>query len=59
MELNKAKIAIIGLVVLGVAWQYFGSLPTEVLMAIIVAVSGLGGYELRGRVEEARERSPD
>jgi len=51
VELNKAKFSIIGLVILGVAWQYLGSPPTEIMTLIVVAVSGLGGYELRGQVE--------
>ena len=54
MELNKAKTAIITLGVLGVVWQFLGSPPTEVLTSIVVAVSGLGGFELRGQVEEMR-----
>jgi len=51
VELNKAKFSIIGLVILGVVWQYLGSPPTEIMTLIVVAVSGLGGYELRGQVE--------
>jgi len=58
VEWNKAKVAIIGLVILGVAWQYLGSPPSKIMTLIVVAISGLGGFELRGQVEEMRERTP-
>jgi len=54
VEPNKAKVAIIGLVVLGIAWQYFSSPPSEIMTLIIVAVSGLGGFELRGQVRKMK-----
>jgi len=54
VEPNKAKFSIIGLVILGVAWQYLGSPPTEIMTLLVVAISGLGGYELRGQVERMR-----
>jgi len=54
MEWNKAKFSIIGLVILGVAWQYLSNPPTEVMTLIVVGVAGLGGYELRGQVERMR-----
>ena len=54
MELSKAKVAIIGLVVLGVAWQYLGSPPSEIMTLLVVAISGLGGFELRGQVRNMK-----
>jgi len=54
VEWNEAKFSIIGLVILGVVWQYLGSPPTEILTLIVVGIAGLGGYELRGRVERLR-----
>jgi len=54
MEWNKAKFSIIGLVILGVAWQYLGNPPSKIMTLIIIAVSGLGGYELRGQVRNMK-----
>jgi len=54
MEWNKAKFAIIGLVILGVTWQYLGSPSSEVMTLIVIAVAGLGGFEMRGKVEEMK-----
>jgi len=54
LEWNKAKFAIIGLVILGVAWQYLGSPPSEIMTLIVIAVAGLGGFEMRGKVEEMK-----
>jgi len=57
VEWNKAKFSIIGLVILGVAWQYLGSPSTEILTLIVVGIAGLGGYELRGEVEQMKEEA--
>jgi len=54
VELNKAKMAIIGLVVLGVAWLYLGNPSSEYIFLIAVGIAGLGGYDL-GRARKQKE----
>lgn len=54
IKVSKEVIGIIGLVVLGVAWQYLGNPSMEILTLIVVGVSGLGGYAIKGQVNEMR-----